>query len=137
LSHAPLEAISAFYDGELPPGEAARVEAHMRECTECARELAMIRALGEAMRDSLSQPVERSVWQRVHLSITRPIGWLLVVAGVAVWVTLAIVEWFRVGELTPLWLSTTAVAIGLALLVVGIGYEQYRDWKREPYKDVQ
>lgn len=137
MNQHPLEWISAYADGELPAERRAQVEAHLDGCTECVRELALIRAMGGAMKQTLQEPVDRSVWGRVHRSITRPIAWLLVIAGVAVWAGLAAYEWFRAGELSLAWLSTTAVVIGIALLVVGIGYEQYSDWKREPYKDVE
>jgi hypothetical protein len=73
----------------------------------------------------------------VHRRITRPLGWLLVVAGVVIWCALAALEWYRARELTAEWLSTSALVIGGALLLVSVGYEQYREWKDSPYKDVQ
>jgi hypothetical protein len=54
-----------------------------------------------------------------------------------VWVALATYEWFRQGELTAEWLGATAIIVGLVLLLVGVAYEQYREWKETPYKDVQ
>ncbi len=41
----PLESISAYADGELTEHEEKHVEAHLAECTECARELALIKAM--------------------------------------------------------------------------------------------
>jgi hypothetical protein len=35
------------------------------------------------------------------------------------------------------WLSSTAVGVGVVLIGVGIGYEQYRAWKDEPYKHIE
>jgi 4-hydroxybenzoate polyprenyltransferase len=72
----------------------------------------------------------------VHRRITRPIGWILVTAGAALWVVLIAVAWFR-QALTPEWVAATAVAVGLAMLAAGIGYEQYREWKDSPYKDIE
>ncbi|HJU66566.1 MAG TPA: zf-HC2 domain-containing protein [Gemmatimonadaceae bacterium] len=136
--HHPREAISAYADGELTAEEEARVEAHLTHCTECARELALIRAMGQAMsqtaRSTTAQP---GVWQQVHRRITQPIGWLLASAGVATWVALALVEWFRSRSLTPEWLATTAVGIGVALIAVAVGYEQLREWRDSPYKDIE
>jgi anti-sigma factor RsiW len=42
--------LGALADGELQPGEAADVEAHLLACAECAAELESIRALGDAIR---------------------------------------------------------------------------------------
>ena len=42
--------ISAYVDGEIDPSIAATTEIHLKECIECSREEASIRALGEALR---------------------------------------------------------------------------------------
>jgi anti-sigma factor RsiW len=137
MNDHPLERISAYADGEVSAEEARRVEAHLAICTECTRELALIRALGGAMKSSLRERPRRSAWSRVHRSITTPVGWLLFVAGVSVWGALALIEWFQAGELSVRWLSSTAVGVGVVLIGVGIGYEQYRAWKDEPYKHIE
>lgn len=133
----PVERLSAYADGELPEEEALRVEAHLRGCTECARELTLIRTMGGVMRSIAADAPERSVWSAVHRRITRPVGWLLFVAGVLVLAVLALIEWVREGAFDLEWFATTAVGVGLALLVAGIGHEQYREWKTSPYKDIQ
>ncbi|HJR62368.1 MAG TPA: zf-HC2 domain-containing protein [Gemmatimonadaceae bacterium] len=134
----PREAISAYADGELTAAEEERVEAHLAHCTECARELALIKAMGEAMSQGVqSTTAQRGIWHQVHRRITQPIGWLLVSSGVAIWVALALVEWFRSRSLTPAWLATTAVGIGVALIAVAVGYEQLREWRDSPYKDIE
>ena len=137
MSNHPLERISAYADGELDAEEARGVEAHLAACTECSRELALIRALGGAMKVSLAERQHASLWGRVHRSITRPIGWMLFVGGISAWVMLGLIEWFRAGDLGVRWLATTAVGLGLGLMVAGIGYEQYRAWKDEPYRHIE
>lgn len=132
----PREELSAFLDGELEPEIAADVERHLYMCTECSRELAIMRGLGGAMRTTTSRQGNRSVWDVVHRRITRPVGWLLLLAGLAIWAGLAAVAWWR-AELTLEWISATGVAAGLILLLLGIGYEQYSDWKATRYKDVE
>jgi anti-sigma factor RsiW len=131
------ERLSAYLDGELTASDAAEVERHLRDCTECARELAIMRNLGGAMR-SMSEQYRgrRGIWQRVHARITRPVGWLLILAGTAVWLWLIVSRWLR-EELTLEWAAATGVAVGLVLLMIGLGYEQYRDWRETRYKDVQ
>jgi anti-sigma factor RsiW len=132
----PREALSAYADGELPPEEARRVRAHLERCTECARELATIRTLGGAMRTMHPAPRRAGTWEAVHRRITRPVGWILLVAGVALWTVLAVVSWFR-QALTLEWLAATAVGVGVAMLAAGIAYEQYREWKDSPYRDIE
>jgi anti-sigma factor RsiW len=133
----PLDRIGAYADGELGAAERQAVEAHLRACTECTRELALIRTMGGAMREALDDQPATSVWGTVQRRIARPVGWLLFVAGVVVWAALAALEWYRERSLTLEWLAATAVGIGLALLFVGVASEQYREWKDTPYKDVQ
>jgi anti-sigma factor RsiW len=135
MSRHPREQLSAWLDGELPPGEAAEIERHLQGCTECSRELAIMNMLGGAMR-TMTQPRRRSVWDGVHRRITRPAGWLLLLAGLAIWAGLGVIAWWR-AELTLEWVAATGVAAGLILLLAGTGYEQYREWKETRYKDVQ
>lgn len=132
-----LERLSAYADGELSREDARRVEAHLAVCTECARELSLIRAVGDAMKATLEAPAPETSWHRVHRSLTRPMGWLLLVGGGAALVFLAVIEWFRAGTPSVTWLASTAAGVGLTLLAIGIGYEQYRAWKDEPYKNVE
>lgn len=136
LTH-PRELLGAYADGELAADANHRIETHLAACTECAREIALIRNLGGAVRNGVKLERQRSVWDGVHRRLTRPIGWLLVVTGVGIWIAIAVLEWFRSGELTLEWLAATAVAIGVVLLAVGVGYEQYRDWKESRYKDIE
>lgn len=79
----------------------------------------------------------QSVWEGVRRRLVGPAGWILVAGGVAVLAVLAAVEWFRTGTLTPEWLATTAVGVGIALVAVNIGWEQYREWRESPYRDVR
>jgi 4-hydroxybenzoate polyprenyltransferase len=78
----------------------------------------------------------RGVWNGVHRRITRPVGWLFILAGVAVWAWLAVSRWSQ-QELTLEWAAGTAVVVGLVLLLLSLGYEQYRDWRETRYKDVE
>lgn len=136
MNRHPVEALSAYADGELPPDEAAKIEAHLESCTECARELALIRGLGGMLRNVGPIRPEPGLVERVNRRLTRPIGWLLFIAGVMLWSALAIRAWFR-EEFTLEWLAATAVFIGLGLLAVSVGYQQYREWRGSPYKDVR
>ncbi|CAN5827330.1 hypothetical protein BH23GEM9_BH23GEM9_36060 [soil metagenome] len=133
----PHELLGAYADAELDAARTARVAEHLKVCTECARELALIRSLGGAMRDVVTAGGNRDVWPGVHRRLTRPIGWLLFATGAAVWLAMVVVEWFRHRELSWEWLAATAIGIGLALLFVGVLHEQYSDWKSTRYRDVE
>jgi len=135
MNEHPHEALSAYADGELPPERAMAIERHLEACTECARELSIIRGMGGAMRQRPTDG-KTGVWAGVHRRITLPIGWILIAAGAALSAVLIAVSWFR-QALTPEGIAVTAVGIGLAMLAAGIGYEQYREWKDSPYKDIE
>jgi anti-sigma factor RsiW len=138
MSNHPLERIGAYADGEVAPAEAAAIEAHLGACTECTRELALIRAMGGIMRNAVRTGApRRSVWDAVHRRISRPVGWVLLLAGITTWLALGLAQWYRERALTAEWLAVSAVGTGLALLLAGVAYEQYRDWKETRYKDIQ
>lgn len=132
----PREQLSAYLDGELPPDAATDVERHLRDCTECARDLSLMRSMGGAMRTVSKQYRGGSVWSGVHRQITRPVGWLFIVAGAAVWAWLIVSRWVR-EELTLEWAAATALGVGFVLLLISLGYEQYREWRETRYKDVE
>jgi len=132
----PRAELSAYLDAELPPEEAVAVERHLERCTECSRELALMRDLGGAMRSMEMQNRTRSVWDGVHRRLTRPIGWMMITIGAVVWAGLLLVRWWQ-AELTVEWVAATGVGLGLLLLLVGISHEQYREWKSTRYKDVE
>jgi anti-sigma factor RsiW len=132
----PREQLSAYADGELDRTTAAEVDRHLETCTECARELSIVRKLKGAMQDMQNSRSEQDLWSGVHRRLTAPIGWLLIVAGTVMWAALAVVRWAQTAELTPEWLGGSALLIGLVLLLVAITHQQYRAWKTERYKDV-
>ncbi len=68
--------------------------------------------------------------------LTRGSGWLLVTIGVAAWVVLGLVGWFR-EEWTVAWGIATAIGVGLALLLAAVAGEQLREWRRTRYRDVE
>lgn len=58
--------LGAFLDGELPPGEVARVRAHVAACAACAAELGELRRLAERIRpgDAIELPAE--LWPSIE-----------------------------------------------------------------------
>ena len=132
------EDLMRYLDGELAPDERARVDAELAASTELQREVAIFRALKEGFQELSFHPAElhRSVWDRVNARVTRPIGGLLVVVGIVVWLSYG-VYLFATQPGDP-WekLATGAVAIGILLLLASVIWERYREWEKDPYRDV-
>lgn len=128
-----------FLDGELPPEEHARVQAAVAASTELSRELAIFRAMKGRFQDLSFHPgtYHRSVWDQVNQQLTRPIGWLLVIVGVAVWAAYGV--YVFVASPADLWekLATGAIAIGMLVLLASVLWERYREWLTDPYRDIQ
>lgn len=135
LSH---EDLMRFLDGELPPAEHARVQARIDASTELGREVMIFRAMKTGFQDLTFQAgtYNRSVWDQVHQQLTRPIGWVLVVVGAAVWTGYGAYV-FATSPVNP-WekLAAGAVVIGVLLLLASVIWERYREWLTDPYRDV-
>ena len=58
--------LDAYHDGELPPAERSIVEAHLRDCSSCAADLAAIRKVSGAFADT--SPREPSHEQLLQLA---------------------------------------------------------------------
>lgn len=132
------EQLMRYLDGELSPEERRRVEAAIGTSTELQRELAIFGSMKEGLAGLSFQPPPRGtgLWDRVHRRVSRPVGWILLIAGCAVWAGYgAYVFYTAPGDLLEK-LSTGAVVIGILLLLASVIQEQYRDWLEDPYKDV-
>lgn len=128
-----------FLDGELSPDEHARVQAAIASSTELAREATIYRAMKGRFQDITFHPgtYHRSVWDSVNQRLTRPAGWILVIAGAAIWVAYGVYV-FLVSPVDH-WqkLATGAVVIGTLMLLASVIWERYREWLTDPYRDVQ
>lgn len=132
------EDMMRYLDGELPPEERHRVEAALGGSTELQRELSLFQALKEDLHElSFTPPVWRSgVWNEVNRRLTRPIGWILLVVGAALWTGYgAYVFATSPADLIEK-LAAGAVVIGILLLLASVIWEQYQDWLVDPYRDV-
>jgi hypothetical protein len=133
------ETLMRYLDGELPPDERRRFEAAMEASTELRREAAIFGAMRQDLAAiSFDRRVGRdSVWGRVNQRLTRPVGWLLVTVGVVAWVLHFIYEYFT--SAAPSWekLATSAVGIGVLLLLASVIYDRYRELLTDPYRHVE
>jgi len=127
-----------YLDGEAAPDEARSIEDELARSTELRRELALYRSLKHDLGElAIDLQVRVSVWDRVSLGIARPLGWVLVVVGLAVWGTYA--AWlFATSTIAPIRkLAVSAMIVGLLVLFATVCWERYRAWHSDPYRDVQ
>ncbi len=128
-----------YLDGALTPEERTRVEAGLERSTELQRELAMYRSMKADIQDLRFQTEGQrtSVWDQVNARLNRPIGWVLLVAGVVIWMTYGTYV-FATSSVSP-WekLGTGAVAIGVLMLLASVIWERLRELETDPYRNVQ
>ncbi|MCH7891148.1 MAG: hypothetical protein IH921_06565 [Gemmatimonadetes bacterium] len=131
------ETLMRYLDGEVAPEERTRIEAAVAASTELQRDVEIFGAMKEdlqAMTFALSR--DDSVWGVVHRRLTRPIGWLLVLAGFTLWTAYGSYL-YLMSAIDP-WekLATSAIGVGILLLLVSVIYERHKEWLTDPYRDV-
>ena len=133
------ETLTRYLDGELPPAERERVEDHLSGCSECSREVEVTKSLKEDLAElpGVGPGRDGSVWDDVNRSLTRPLGWMLLVAGAVTSLGLGVWGFVTAGAPLVEKLATGAVALGLALLLASVGWERWQEWKTDPYRKVQ
>lgn len=127
-----------YLDGELPPERARAVEAALEGDTELRRELAVFRA----MKVDLAEIGERmgtkqTVWGEVNRRLTRPVGWVLVLVGAAIVVAYGAYAYLTGAD--ALWekLATSAIVVGLGMLLLSTFIDRYHDLKTDQYREIQ
>jgi len=71
--HHEFEWLDAHALGTLDPGEAARVEAHLRECPACRREYEELRRVIDVLPHALPvQPAPAALRDRIMAAIDEP-----------------------------------------------------------------
>lgn len=127
-----------YLDGEMSPEERARTEAELGSSTELQRELALFQSLKADVQGLSFHPAtyRSSVWDQVNAHVNRPIGWLLFLVGVAIWMAYGAYV-FATSSVSP-WekLGTGAIAIGILMLLASVIWDRLREWKTDPYRDV-
>jgi len=128
-----------YLDGELTPEERARVETGLRKSTELQRELAMYAAMKNDIQDLRFHTggQRASVWDQVNARLNRPVGWILLIAGVVIWMTYGSYV-FATSSVSP-WekLGTGAIAIGVLMLLASVIWERLRELETDPYRNVE
>ena len=133
------EELMRYLDGEVGAEERSRIEASLESSTEIRRELAVYRAMKDDLRTLKLNDggPNGSVWNAVNRHLARPFGWVLLVVGALVWAAYGIYTYLS--SPTFLWqkLATSAVGIGILLLLASVIWERYRTWLTDPYREIQ
>lgn len=127
-----------FIDGELPADRAAAIEAALGTDTELRREYEIFRRMKadlSQMGNDMRAPA--SVWDGVNRRLTRPVGWILLLAGLTVWVAYAVYAFLTGPEAMWEKLAIGAVVIGLGMLFLSVAIDRLRDLKTDPYREIQ
>lgn len=131
------EELMRYLDGELPPERVRAVEEAMERSTELRRDHAVysrMKADLGSMGESMGEP--DGAWEKVNRAITRPIGWILFVAGAAVWLAYVVYTYLTSPEAMWMKLATSAVVVGLAMLLLSALLDRVLDLKTDPYKEI-
>ena len=133
------EDLMRYLDGEMTPDEREGVEQALETSTELQREIAIFRGLKADFHELSFHPgtYRTSVWDEVNAELTRPIGWFLVVAGAAMWMSYGAYV-FATSAVNP-WekMATGAIAIGVLMLLASVIWERLREWETDPYRHIQ
>jgi 4-hydroxybenzoate polyprenyltransferase len=80
---------------------------------------------------------QRTAWDSINRRLTRPVGWVLLLAGLGVWVAYAVFAFITGPEAIWEKLAVGAVVVGLGTLFVSVAVDRLRDLKTDPYKEIQ
>jgi anti-sigma factor RsiW len=132
------EELMRYIDGELPAERAAAVEAALTTDTELRREYEIFRRMKADLSEMGSEMrTGGTVWDAVNRRLTRPVGWILFVAGLGVWLAYAAYAFIAAPE--ALWekLAIGAVVIGLGTLFLSVVIDRLLDLRTDPYREIQ
>ncbi|MFW6198711.1 MAG: anti-sigma factor family protein [Acidobacteriota bacterium] len=127
-----------YLDGELPPDRVREVEAALDTDTELRREYVIFRRMKRDLEEmGAGMQSQRTVWDEVNRKLTRPVGWVLFLVGVVIWVAYGVYTYLTGAE--ALWekLATSGVVVGLGMLLVSALVDRWRDLKTDPYKEIE
>lgn len=132
------EELMRYLDGELPADRAREVETALEQSTELRRELAVFQRMKTDLASmGAEMKPRRTVWEGVRRRLAKPMGWTLFLAGAAVWVVYGVYAYLTGGE--ALWekLATSAVVIGLLILLATALLDRWTDLRTDPYREIE
>lgn len=134
------EALALYVDGELGADARRAFEEHMEGCTECRREVAVFQAMKGDLRSMSMErvpPPRGSIWESVNRDLTRPTGWLMIVAGAIIYTAWAVYNFIQAP--LDLWerLGIGLLVVGFFVLLISVAIDRIRDSATDPYKGIQ
>ncbi len=135
--HVSPESLMRYLDGEAAPEERAQIDAAVADSTELQRDLVIFRTMKsdlQAMTFGLAN--DQSVWGAVHRRITRPLGWIMLVAGFVTWGVYG--SYLYLSSAIDVWekLATSAIGLGILFLFGTVIYERRKEWLTDPYRNI-
>lgn len=129
-------------DGEMSEAEKQEYEAHVRDCEECARELASMGRVIELTEElRLRTPDDEfweGYWESVYRRSERSVGFFFVIAGVLLVLSYGIFKAVTSPRLlTYEGISVTVILLGLVVIFVSVARERFHESKNDPYKGVR
>jgi ferric-dicitrate binding protein FerR (iron transport regulator) len=133
--------LMAHLDGEIEPSEAEELERAIAEHPELREELSRMEQLGRRLSgirikdpaDDVIEELGRTLIKQVGL----PIGWLLVMGGVLLFLAWFGWSWWQDPEIPAVLRWTgSAVFLGLLLLFLVKVRERWIERRGDPYRDV-
>lgn len=132
------EDLMRLLDGETAPEESKAMRRKLEKSSELRREFAIFKGMKAQMQQLSFVPPRApgSSWSHVRKQITQPLGWALVGAGTTAW--LGYGAWVLATSPTAVVakLATSAVAIGILVLLAEVVLARVQEYKTDPYKDV-
>jgi len=136
------EQLMGYLDKELDADLRDQVEAHLAECTECTREVAIYQNLKRlTARLRLEEP-EAGKWGaflwKINRRLVRGTGWSIFLAGCLIYVTYGLYHFITDPSVETVYkLAGLGVLVGVFLLLISVAYERWQVWKTDPYKEVR
>ncbi|MDT8368924.1 MAG: hypothetical protein RQ745_06925 [Longimicrobiales bacterium] len=130
------EELMKFLDDELDAVERARIERRIAASTELQRDLARYRILKAEVKSLGSGVHSRGIWSSIRRRVTRPLGWIMLLAGSLLWTGWAGWVYFTSDEAVVAKLAAGAIVIGVTLLLATTIHERWIEWQTDPYRDL-
>lgn len=127
-----------YMDGELDAERSRAVEAALETDTELRREYVIFRRMKSDLEE-MGSDMRTSVttWEAVNRRLTRPLGWILFLTGLVVWLGYATYAFLTGPEAMWEKLALSAVVVGVGMLFLSVVIDRLRDLKTDPYKEIQ
>ncbi len=135
------EDLMRYLDGEASPDERDRIERALETSTELRRELTVY----NAMKDDLQTLKlgtgdgngRYSVWHAVSRQLSRPLAWVLIIVGTLAWAVHGIYVYLTAPIFLWEKLATSAIVVGILILLATVIWDRYRASLTDPYRDIQ